>query len=76
MIPDRLQDFFKHFRIDEASTKSGPSGPVFITKTFENIQEKYGGMLGNIIFEPDNKKSEMDLFQSIMYHVCSKPCFV
>ena len=31
-------------------TKSGPVDPVFITKIFKKIQEKYGNILENIIF--------------------------
>ena len=32
------------------STKSGPSGPIFITKILQKIQETYGNIFENIIF--------------------------
>ena len=39
MIPDRLQYFLEHFWNDQHVTKSGSSGPVFITNIFQKIQE-------------------------------------
>ena len=50
MITDRLQYFLEHFWIDNKSTKSGPSDPVFITKILQKYKRNYGNILDNIIF--------------------------